>query len=278
MKLLDGKALAEKQRLGLKRRVAGLKRRGVKPSLAVVMVGNHPASAVYVKNKARFCEGVGVEFRLHQLPANASQQSVLAVIEKLNRQRLVHGIIVQLPLPAKLDELNLIAAIDPRKDVDGLHPLNVGLLAYGRELFGPATPQGILALLDEYKVALAGKVVAMVGYGRVVGLPMSLMLSRAGATVVVAHQQTKDLPGLLRTAQIVITAVGKPGLITGTMLKPGVVVIDAGISQHGGKFVGDVDFASAAKVASLITPVPGGVGPLTVSSLVANVTRAAGRL
>ncbi|OGB74137.1 hypothetical protein A2V68_02285 [candidate division Kazan bacterium RBG_13_50_9] len=275
MKLLDGKDLAAQRRRQLKRQVAALRRRGVVPGLAVVMVGENPASQVYVRNKKNYSCEVGVRFWLRKFSAGASEAKIIGAIKKLNQDKRVHGIILQLPLPSRLDSLKVISAIDPIKDVDGLHPMNLGLLAAGRPLFLPATPKGILDLLDHYQIDVQGKRVAVVGFGLVVGMPLSLALLHLKATVVVAHGQTKDLGSISRSADIIVTAAGVPNLIKGSMVRAGAVVVDAGISKVGGKLVGDVELKTVARKASYLTPVPGGVGPMTVSSLIANVVQAA---
>lgn len=275
MVLLDGKKLARKEIAVLKRKTAKLKLRGIVPGLAVIMVGDHPASQVYVRNKQNVCAEIGVAFKLKKFSSTVDQKQLLKEIAKLNRQKNIHGIIVQLPLPKKFDPLKIIAQIDPKKDVDGLHPINLGWLALGNPVFIPATPKGILRLLDEYKIKVLGKQVVVVGFGWVAGMPMSLLLANRLATVTIAQKATKNLAQFTKHADIIISAVGVPNLITVAMVKSGAVVIDAGISKVGNKFVGDCDFAKVSQKTSYITPVPGGVGPLTVSSLIANVITAA---
>lgn len=277
MIILDGKKLATEQQVKLRSRINILKSKGIVPGLAIVVVGNNPASAVYIKNKQKLCEELGLNFYLADFPNSASADQIKQKILSLNKHPKVHGIIVQLPLPAKLDQVDLISTIDPRKDVDGLHPINVGLLALGKELFTPATPKGVMDLLHKYKISVTGKNVVIVGFGYVAGMPLSLILARAKATVTIAQDKTKtpDLVKLLKSADIVISAVGKPGLIKGSMVKSGVVVIDIGITKQGSNWVGDADFATVSKKAKYLTPVPGGVGPLTVSALISNLISSA---
>jgi len=275
MILLDGKKLADVQRVKLQKRIAMLEKKGLKPGLAIIMVGEHPASTVYVKNKQRLCQELGLNFYLAEFKAAAALGEIKKKIEALNKNKKVHGIIVQLPLPNKLDPIELISAIDPHKDVDGLHPLNIGLLPFGKELFVPATPKGVLALLQKYKISVAGKQVVIVGFGYVAGLPLALLLTRAKATITIAQDQTRNLAEVIKSADIIISAVGHPGLIKGSMVKSGVVAIDVGITKKGNGWVGDIDFATVSRKAKYLTPVPGGVGPLTVTSLIDNLITAA---
>lgn len=275
MILLDGKQLAAEQKEKLRKRIAVLKKRGVTPGLAVVMVGQHPASAIYIRNKQKLCADLGLNFYLTEFKASATAERIKKKIGELNKDKKVHGIIIQLPLPAKLNPLDLISAVDPKKDVDGLHPMNIGLLPSGGELFVPATPKGVIALLQKYKIPVGGRKIVVVGCGYVAGLPLSLLLARAKATVTIAQDETKDLIELLKRADIVISAVGRPGLIKGTMIKAGATVIDIGITKKGDQWVGDVDFSSVSRKARYLTPVPGGVGPLTVSALIDNLVTAA---
>lgn len=277
-KLLDGKKLAADRVMSLRRRVNELKRRRVVPGLAIIMVGSNPASQVYVRNKRLACEQVGIKFLLKRFKSVVSQAEITREIKKLNASRSIHGIILQLPVPKKFDPLQLILAIDPTKDVDGLHPVNLGLLALGCPLFLPATPKGILELLERYKVNLRGKQVTIVGFGQVVGMPLSLLLAQKRATVTIANSATHNLKSFTSNSDILIAAAGTPHLIKAAMVKRGAVVIDAGISKVGKRFVGDVDFNAVSRRASYITPVPGGVGPMTVSSLIANVVQSASDL
>ncbi|MFA5966913.1 MAG: bifunctional 5,10-methylenetetrahydrofolate dehydrogenase/5,10-methenyltetrahydrofolate cyclohydrolase [Patescibacteria group bacterium] len=275
MILLDGKKLALAQNKKLQQRIKVLRQKGIIPGLAVILVGQDPASAVYVRNKQRLCHDSGINFYLTELSQSTPAEQIKKKISELNKNKKVHGIIIQLPLPAKLDPLALISAIDPQKDVDGLHPMNMGLLPFGKELFVPATPKGVIDLLQKYKIPVVGKKAVVVGFGYVAGLPLSLLLARAKATVTIAQDKTKDLTKLLQGADIVVSAVGRPGLIKGEMIKAGATVIDVGVTKKGDKWVGDVQFASVSKKAKYLTPVPGGVGPLTVSALLDNVVTAA---
>jgi methylenetetrahydrofolate dehydrogenase (NADP+)/methenyltetrahydrofolate cyclohydrolase len=285
---MDGKAVAARMRERIAERVRGLKERGILPGLSVVLVGDDPASAVYVKNKAQCCEEVGMRGETIRMRANTTEAELLSVIDRLNASKLVHGILVQMPLPKQLRPDVVIRRIDPAKDVDGFHPVNVGKMLIGEEDgFVPCTPAGVMVLLREYKVKTAGADCVVVGRSNIVGKPMMALLVQPGtdATVTACHSRTRDLATHLRRADIVVAAAGKPALITGDMLKPGAVVIDVGInrvddtsSPKGYRLVGDVDFASAREVASLITPVPGGVGPMTIAMLLENTLRAAQRV
>lgn len=275
MMLLDGKKVALLQHKAFRRQVVALNKKGITPSLAIVMIGEHPASQVYVRNKRMLCEKVGIEFQLKKLKSTVSEVAVVREIQKLNRNEKIHGIILQLPVPKKLNVLHIILSIDPTKDVDGLHPVNLGLLASGKPLFIPATPKGILELLDHYKIELKGKNIVVVGFGQVVGMPLSLLLAQRQATVTITHDATKNLKDFTSRADILITAAGSPKLIKANMIKQGAVVIDAGISKLGKKFVGDVDFILVSRKAKYITPVPGGIGPMTVSALISNVIQSA---
>lgn len=275
MILLDGKKLAGEQKIKLQKRIAVLKKQGMTPGLAIVLVGQHPASLVYVKNKEKLCAELGLNFFLAEFKQSATKEQIKQKIATLNKDKKIHGIIIQLPLPPKLNPLELISEVDPKKDVDGLHPMNMGLLPFGQELFVPATPQGVMALLQKYKIVLTGKKVVLVGLGYTAGLPLSLMLARHKATLTIVQDRTTHLPEILKTADIVISAVGHPGLIKGHMIKTGAVVVDVGITKQGANWVGDVEFKSVAKRARYLTPVPGGVGPLTVSSLINNLVVAA---
>jgi len=275
MILLDGKQLALAQNKKLQQRVKILRQKGIVPGLAVILVGDNPASAVYVRNKQKLCNELGINFYLTELGQSTTAEQIKKKIYELNKNKKIHGIIIQLPLPIRLDPLELISAVDPQKDVDGLHPMNIGLLPFGKELFVPATPKGVIALLQKYKIPVTGKKAVVVGFGYVAGMPLSLLLARAKATVTIAQDKTKDLARLLQQADIVVSAVGHPGLIKGSMIKAGATVIDIGITKKGNKWVGDVQFASVSKKAKFLTPVPGGVGPLTVSALLDNVVTAA---
>ncbi|HEX6633995.1 MAG TPA: bifunctional methylenetetrahydrofolate dehydrogenase/methenyltetrahydrofolate cyclohydrolase FolD [Usitatibacter sp.] len=277
-RLIDGKAIAQELRGELAIRVARLRGEGVVPSLAVVIVGEDPASQVYVRNKTFACEAIGMRSQTHKLSADTTQAQLIAFVERLNDDGTVHGILVQMPLPAHLDKHAVIEAICPDKDVDGFHYLNVGKLAAGDPALYPCTPWGIMKILEHEGVAVEGAHAVVVGRSNIVGRPMVMMLLNAGATVTVCHSKTQDLAALTRQGDILIVAVGRPRMITGDMVKPGAVVIDVGVNRLAdGTLAGDVDFDSAAQVASRITPVPGGVGPMTIAMLLANTVRSAER-
>jgi methylenetetrahydrofolate dehydrogenase (NADP+) / methenyltetrahydrofolate cyclohydrolase len=283
--LIDGKAVAAKVRERLAGDVQALKARGVVPGLSVVLVGDDPASAVYVRNKAAACEEIGMKGETIRMRANTTERELIDVIDRLNASRHVHGILVQMPLPKQIDPDTVIRRIDPAKDVDGFHPVNVGKMLIGdAEGFIPCTPHGVMVLLREYKVQTAGAHAVVIGRSNIVGKPMMALLVQPGsdATVTVCHSRTRDMADHVRRADIVIAAVGKPRIIGGDMIKPGAVVIDVGINRiddpshpKGSRIVGDVDFESVRDRASLITPVPGGVGPMTIAMLLENTVRAA---
>lgn len=275
-KTIDGKAAAFIIRSETAKHVAELKRaRGLTPGLAVVLVGADPASEVYVRNKIKATREAGMNSYEHRLPENATQELLLAKIDTLNRDANVHGILVQLPLPDHIDETIVINAVYPEKDVDGFHPVNAGKLAAGHPGFVPCTPLGCMHLLREAVGDLTGKHAVVIGRSNIVGKPVAQLLLSANCTVTIAHSKTKDLPGILKTADIVVAAAGKPKLVKGEWLKQGAVVIDVGINRVEGKLVGDVDFESCQGVASAITPVPGGVGPMTIACLLENTLKSA---
>lgn len=274
--ILDGAALAATLREELRADVERLSRSGITPRLDVVQVAGDAASDWYVRAIKRACQQIGVVFNLNQLPADSTQQQILSQIHALNEQPETHGIIVQVPLPKHIDADAVIEAIDPRKDVDGQNPLSLGRLAQGLPTFVPNTPAGGMEFLKRYNIPIAGKQAAVIGRSNIVGKPMALLLLQEHATVTIGHSRTPDLAAILRDADIVAVAVGRPGIVHGSMLKPGAVVIDFGINEVGPKtIVGDVDYASAAEVAGAITPVPGGTGPVTNMMLLRNVIRAA---
>ena len=283
--ILDGKALAARLQEGLQRESAEfLQRYGYRPTLATVLVGDDPASAVYVRSKGRSCERLGFGSRHHALAASTSQEELLSVVAEPKTNNAVHGILVQMPLPPALDSSQVLAAIDPRKDVDGFHPDNVGLLALKRPRFISCTPRGIMALLAESGVDPSGRRVTVVGRSAIVGLPVALLLLHANATVRVVHSRTRrdDLQAAVEEAEILVVAVGRPGFVPGEWVREGAVVIDVGINRlppetegARGKLVGDVEFEAAASRAAAITPVPGGVGPMTISMLMRNTLDAA---
>lgn len=273
--ILDGKALAQKLQADLARYIAEIKAEvGRSPGLAVLMVGDNPASAAYVRNKERTCEKLGMVSLGKHFPADTTQTELSQVIDELNHDDRVDGILVQLPLPDHLDSAALLNQIHPDKDADGLHPMNLGRLVRGEAGLQSCTPAGVMKLLEEYCLDPKGKHAVVIGRSILVGKPLSLMLLAKDATVTMAHSRTPDLAAVARSADILVAAVGRPNLITADMVKPGAVVIDVGINRvaddSGSRLVGDVDFASVKDVASWITPVPGGVGPMTVTMLMAN--------
>lgn len=267
-KIIDGKQVAARCREELKQQVAALRARGIIPGLAVILIGEDPASQVYVRNKHRACEELGIHSEQYTLPADTNRQTLLDLITELNGREEIDGILVQLPLPGHLDEKEILSAIDPAKDVDSFHPQNVGRLVIGDYFFAPCTPSGILTLIDSAGVDLTGKECVVIGRSNIVGKPMALMLLHRNATVTVCHSKTRDLPSVTRRADVLISAVGKAGFVTADMVKPGAVVIDVGMNRNqAGKLCGDVDFESVSRVAGYLTPVPGGVGPMTITML-----------
>ncbi len=278
--ILDGKALAQQIQAELAEEVADfIENNGVVPCLAAVLVGDDPASEVYVRNKRRACQRLGIESQLHRLPATASHDELLTLVQRLNKDDQVHGILVQLPLPAGLDTGRVQATVSTAKDVDCLHPENVGLLVQGRPRFLPCTPHGVQQLLVRNGVQIAGSHVVVLGRSDIVGKPLANMLVQKGpggdATVTICHSRSRDLPAIARTADILVAAIGHPKLVTADMVKPGAVVIDVGVNRTAAGLVGDVDFDAVRDVAGMITPVPGGVGPLTITMLLHNTLAAA---
>ncbi len=277
-KIIDGVAVSASIRKELKTRVDALKQRGVAPGLAVVVAGDDPASAVYVRNKIRACAEVGIRSFRHDFSADASPRTVLGLISELNERPDVHGILVQLPLPPQFAISEILQTISADKDVDGFHLYNVGGLVVGDTVFPPCTPYGVVKLLEHEGVEIEGKNVVVVGASNIVGKPMALMLMQRDATVCICHAKTRDLAQFTILADILVVAAGKPNLIVPQMVKTGAVVIDVGINRlPSGKLVGDVDFAGVAEKASYITPVPGGVGPMTVTMLLSNTVASAER-
>jgi len=270
--ILDGKKIADLRLEVLKREIEDS---GLSPRLATVIVGADPASQMYIRMKHRACGQVGIGSVGMELAGDATTEQVLQTVAQLNNDPDIHGILIQLPLPKQVDFERVIAAVHPKKDVDGFHPFNLGLLFSGRPRFVPCTPQGIMTLLAEYRIDLAGTRAVVVGRSIDVGRPMSALLTNADATVTLCHSKTKNLAGETRQADILVSATGKAHFITLEMVKPGAVVIDVGINQLNGKLVGDVDFAAVRTIASAITPVPGGVGPMTIATLMENTYRAA---
>ena len=277
-KLIDGKAISEIFRAEYKVRVDRLIEQGIKPGLAVIIVGDDAASQVYVRNKARACEVIGMHSEVHALPADTSQQDLLTWVNNLNANSAIHGILVQLPLPKHIDDRAVIEAIHPMKDVDGFHYANMGALVIDESWFPPCTPFGVMQMLAHEGIEIEGKHAVVIGRSNIVGKPQAMLLLKAGATVTVCHSKTKDLNKFTRDADILVAAVGRANMVTGDMIKPGAVVMDVGINRlPSGKLCGDVDFESAKLVASAITPVPGGVGPMTITMLLGNTLRAAER-
>ena len=281
-RIIDGNALAARVRGEIGTRAAALAARGVQPCLAVLLVGADPASAVYVRNKVAACEKAGIRSLRYDFAHDADPAAVMARLAALNADPAVHGILVQLPLPPQFDESAVLETISVAKDVDGFHAENVGRLSQNREAFLPCTPHGVMKMLEAEGVALAGAEAVVIGRSNIVGKPMAMLLTNAGATVTVCHSKTRDLGFHTRRADILVAAIGKPRFVTGDMIKPGATVIDVGINrlQQGpdaGKLCGDVDFASASAVAGLITPVPGGVGPMTITMLLENTVISASR-
>ena len=268
MTLIDGKALADKMAIALKDKVDALKAKGVTPGLVVVLVGENPASQVYVRNKERRALTAGFKSEIIRLSEETSEKDLLALIEQLNQDSQWHGILVQLPLPAHISEEKVLLAIDPEKDVDGFHPTNMGLLWSGSPVMMPSTPAGIMVMLDEYGVDIAGKTALVIGRSNIVGKPMAQMLLDRHATVTIAHSRTKNLAEVAKQADILVVAIGMGNFVTADFVKPGAVVIDVGMNRdENGKLIGDVKFDEVDPIASLITPVPGGVGPMTITML-----------
>ena len=277
--LLDGRAAAKAVRAELTQRISVLQTRGVKPGLRILQVGSDPASSIYVASKVKASAKVSIEARVEHLGESAGFAAIAEVVGAWNRDQSVHGFIIQLPLPRGIDANAVLGLVSPAKDVDGLSPASLGALAAGRPEFMPATPSGIIELLLRNGITISGKRVVIVGRGELVGKPLASMLllrgERGDATVTVCHSRTRDLGAVCRIAEILVVAAGRAGLVTGDMVSEGVVVVDAGTNSIGGKLVGDVDFESVAAKAAAITPVPGGVGPMTVAMLLANTVRAA---
>ena len=278
--LIDGKAIGAIVRAEIRDRVGGFSARtGIRPCLAAVLVGDDPASRVYVRNKGKACHEAGMLSRQIDLPATLPENDLLALVAELNADPAVHGILVQLPLPGHIDESRVIEAISPDKDVDGFHPVNAGRLLRGGTCFVPCTPLGIMKMLDHESVDLKGKHAVVIGRSNIVGKPVALLLLAKHATVTICHSRTKDLPAVVRSADVVVAAMGKAEMIRGAWIAPGAVVIDVGINRlPDGRLVGDVAFEEAREVAGKITPVPGGVGPMTITMLLHNTLEAATRM
>ena len=278
-RLIDGKALAQGIRERIGKDVAELyAQTGIRPGLAAILVGDDPASKLYVKNKEKACDAAGIYVDEHKLPASTTQAELLALIEKVNADPKVHGILVQLPLPKQIDSKVILDAVSPQKDADGFHPYNMGRLVEGVPMFTPCTPKGILKMIESTGVAIEGKRAVVVGRSNIVGKPAALLLMHRHATVTVCHSKTRDLPAVCREADILVVAIGKPKFVTANMVRDGAVVVDVGVNRlESGAFVGDVDFGPVSEKASWISPVPGGVGPMTIAMLLENTLESAKR-
>ena len=276
MTILDGKKLSQKIKEEVKKEVEELKSKGIVPGLAVILVGNDPASQTYVKMKSNACKETGIYSVVHEFPETISEKELLSTIDMINENPNIHGLLIQLPLPKHIDTTKILERVSPKKDVDGFHPYNMGRLVEGLDTFAPCTPLGVMELFKEYNIDVKGKDVCIVGASNIVGKPMWALLLNEFATVDICHIETKDLKAHTNKAEIVIVGVGKPNLITADMVKEGVIVVDIGINKlSNGKIVGDVDFENVSKKASYITPVPGGVGPMTIAMLLKNTIKAA---
>jgi methylenetetrahydrofolate dehydrogenase (NADP+)/methenyltetrahydrofolate cyclohydrolase len=274
--LIDGKSIAAALRAAQKGAIESLAGRGVRPGLAAILVGDDQASRVYVRSKARACEEIGVRSEVHEFPADVAESALLERVAQLNADARVHGVLVQLPLPPHLDAARILACVSPAKDVDGFHAVNLGALLQGRRGFVPGTPAGVMRLLEHAGVALAGRHAVVVGRSTIVGKPLALLLLQKDATVTICHSKSVDLASVTRQADVLVAAIGRAKFITADMVKPGACVIDIGINRlPDGKLAGDVDFAAVREIAGSITPVPGGVGPMTVAMLIVNTVRAA---
>ena len=275
--IIDGRMVAARWKEKIAQETQAWIARGVTPHLAVVLVGENPASQVYVRNKEHACRKAGMRSTLIRLPEDCAQETLEQTVRELNADESVHGVLVQLPLPAHLDEAAVLRLIDPDKDVDGFHAMNAGRLMSGQPCFVPCTPLGVMKLLEAYDIPVRGRRAVVVGRSNIVGKPMALLLLAADATVTVCHSRTENLAEITREADILVAAVGRPNFITADMVKPGAAVIDVGINRVDGALLGDVDFAGASEVAGFITPVPGGVGQMTIAMLLANTLDAVKR-
>jgi methylenetetrahydrofolate dehydrogenase (NADP+)/methenyltetrahydrofolate cyclohydrolase len=275
-KIIDGKAIAAEMEESMKAEVAEMTASGVRPGLAVILVGEDPASKVYIGRKQKACERLGIASFEYKMPEDTSEEELLSLVDELNVRDDVHGILVQLPLPDHINSKKVLVRLDPAKDVDGFHPINVGYLFVDESPLPPCTPSGIMELLKRTGVELKGKRAVVVGRSNIVGKPVAIMILKEHATVTICHSRTVDLPGVCRTGDVLVAAVGKPQMIKGDWIKPGAVVIDVGVNRlEDGKLVGDVDFEAASEHAAAITPVPGGVGPMTIAMLMKNTITAA---
>ncbi|MCF6094442.1 bifunctional methylenetetrahydrofolate dehydrogenase/methenyltetrahydrofolate cyclohydrolase FolD [Microaerobacter geothermalis] len=274
--IISGKVLAKEMRETMKSEVEELKKAGIIPGLTVILVGNNPASLSYVKAKRKACQEVGMYSELIHLPESTTQDELLGKISELNKNPKIHGILVQLPLPEHIEEKAVIAAISPYKDVDGFHPINVGNMVIGDSCFLPCTPHGIIKMIEKTGIEISGKHAVVIGRSNIVGKPVSLLLLQKNATVTICHSRTNHLKEITRRADILIAAVGRPKMITKEYVSPGAIVIDVGVNRiENGTLVGDVDFEEVRKIASYITPVPGGVGPMTITMLLSNTIKSA---
>ena len=274
--LIDGKQIAKDIKDELKKEIQQLKNSNIEPTLAVILVGEDPASQIYVSNKKKACAYVGIRSLSYELPGDVTEEELLGVIEELNQREDVHGILVQLPLPAQIEEEKILMAIQPEKDVDGFHPINVGALSIGKEGFQPCTAAGIIELLKRSQITIEGKHCVVVGRSNIVGKPVSLLLIQENGTVTICHSKTKNLKDICRQADILVAAVGKANMITSDMVKDGAVLIDVGVNRlENGKVCGDIDYENCKEKASAITPVPGGVGPMTIAMLLYNCIQSA---
>ncbi len=276
--IIDGKKIAAEIRARIKDEVIRLQAEGRRPGLAAIRVGDHPASVIYVRNKRKACEEVGITSEEHSLPESASQSDLIHLVRRLNADAKIHGILIQLPLPKQIQTERVLYETLPAKDVDGLHPINVGHLTMGSPVFVPCTPAGVMAMLDYHKIPIEGRRAVVVGRSNLVGRPLSLLLMHRNATVTVCHSRTRDMASVCREADILVAAVGKPRFVTADMVKEGAAVIDVGINRLAdGSLAGDVDYAEVSKKAGWISPVPGGVGPMTIAMLLVNTLESAKR-
>ncbi|MFD1989691.1 bifunctional methylenetetrahydrofolate dehydrogenase/methenyltetrahydrofolate cyclohydrolase FolD [Paenibacillus nicotianae] len=276
--IINGKQIAEDIREGIRQEMEQLKTTGFQPGLAVVLVGEDPASQVYVRHKEKACHDLGYYSEVHRLPSTTSQEELLAMVDRLNKQENINGILVQLPLPEQIEEKAIINAISPEKDVDGFHPISVGNLVIGDDSLLPCTPAGVIELIKRAGVEISGKHAVVIGRSNIVGKPVSLLLQRENATVTMCHSRTSNMKELAKQADILVVAIGKANFVDASYIKPGAVVIDVGVNRlDNGKLAGDVDFESAKEVSGPITPVPGGVGPMTITMLMQNTLVAAKR-
>lgn len=273
--IMDGKKISDEIRGEIRAEVERLAGQGIRPGLVVILVGDDPASQVYVRNKAKACEQLGYHSEVIRMPAETSQEELMEKIAKYNADPAIHGILVQLPLPAHLDEKPVLDAISPEKDVDGFHPINVGKMMIGEDALLPCTPSGVIEMIKRSGISIAGKHAVVIGRSNIVGKPMSMLLLREHATVTICHSRTPDLPAITSQADILVAAVGRANMVKKEWIKPGAVVIDVGMNRlENGKLAGDVDFEDAKETAGWLTPVPGGVGPMTITMLMANTMKA----